>query len=435
MKKSVLISFSLFISLSVFAQEKTTYPGESWEYVEVVTPCDPFQPLESYVRDSLNTTGMMIIQDGKIVFDFGDLVELSYLASARKSLLSILYGIYEDKGLINLESSLEELGIDEVTPLTDTEKEATIDQIINARSGIYLPAANAGSGPNPPSRGEYKPGEYFYYNNWDFNAAGGIFEKLVGKSLFKVFEEEIALPIGMEDFGYGNQRKYANPEVTNFPAYHFYLSTRDMARVGYLMLKNGKWEDKQIIPEDWIKKSTTKVSEPTDYGDMLTGYSYMWWILEESKHRNLEGAYTAAGAYGQYITVLPKLNMVIAHKTNDIYERSTSISDYGNLIMKLLESLDRAQNPNKAVDYGPFLGDYVDNSGPGDEMEIKIYEENDQLFIEAPIFPEPMELTFCDEIRAGFIGPEGDRYPLRFVINEDGNVNGFSVLGTFITKR
>ena len=86
------------------------------------------------------------------------------------------------------------------------------------------------------------------------------------------------------------------------------------------MLNNGNWNSFQVIPEDWVKLITSVV---TPVGEMNVAwcregdyaYGYFWWICKEYSNPDLEGAYLATGAYGQYILAVPKLNMVIAHKT------------------------------------------------------------------------------------------------------------------------
>ena len=69
------------------------------------------------------------------------------------------------------------------------------------------------------------------------------------------------------------------------------------------------------------------------------GYGYMWWIWDVPHNTGAyEGAYTAAGAYGQYITVLPKLDLVVAHKTKSMYERNTAMPAYQRLLDLLTTS-------------------------------------------------------------------------------------------------
>lgn len=418
----------------IFAQNNYNYPDEYWEYNLETSLCSPMTALKSYVIDSLNTTGLLIIKNGKIVLEYGDTEEISYLASARKSILSMMYGKYVEDGTIDLNTTLEELGTDDINPLNKKEKQATIDQIINARSGVYLPAANAGSGPNMPTRGEFKPGEHFYYNNWDFNVAGTIFEQKTGKNIYRAFEEEFAIPLGFQDFDLAKQKKSGNDKLSIHPAYHFYLSTRDMARIGYLMLRKGKWNEKQIIPESWIKKTTSVVSTTEDYG-LFRGYSYMWWLYVDSEYEMLEGAFTAAGAYGQFITVIPKLDMVIAHKTKSVYERTTPTSAYDRFLIKLIEAEKQLLESNRNVDLKQFTGSYTDNSEEGRPMPVEIFIDGNSLKIKAPIFPQPVNLVLCSET-TGVLDVSEMSYPsLFFTKNEKGKIIGFNVMNIFITKN
>lgn len=437
MRKSFLYFTLLIVFLfseKILGQDNYVYPNNEWEYTTENSPCSSMNLLKRYVIDSLNTTGLLIIKSGKIAFEYGDTEEISYLASARKSVLSMMYGKYVDNGVINLNSTLEELGIDDVNPLNESEKQATIEQIINARSGVYLPAANAGSGANMPKRGEFKPGEHFYYNNWDFNVAGTIFEQKTGKNIYKAFEDELAIPLEFQDFKLTNQKKYGNDKLSIHPAYHFYFSTRDMARLGYLMLRKGKWKDKQIIPESWINKTTTIVSKTGDYG-LFKGYSHMWWLYIDSDYELLEGSYTAAGAWGQYITVIPKLDMVIAHKTKSIYERRTPIPEYDQFLVKLIEGEKEALNSKKNIDLNLFVGSYTDNSVEGQPMNLEMVIDGESLKIKGPIFPQPVNIVLCSET-TGVLELREMGYPsLSFKKDENGKILGFNIMNMFINKN
>jgi CubicO group peptidase (beta-lactamase class C family) len=303
-----------------------------------------FKELSEFIEKNANTTGIVVIVNGKMIYEYGDIMKLSYLASCRKSVLSMLYGIYEARGSIDLTKSLADLGIDDREGLSALEKTATIDNIINSSSGIYHPASNAGDNlADAPARGSQKPGEYFLYSNWDFNAAGGIFEQETGIDIFDALAKDIAGPIGMQDFDRNRQRKLGNLQRSTFPAYHMWFSTRDMARLGQLMLQEGKWNGKQVIPADWVTKSTTVVTpvekmNPERMRSGEFGYAYMWWIWDGPKATGaFDGAYTARGAFGQYITVLPKLQMVIAHKT-DPDDGSTNWNTYSLILKRLIEA-------------------------------------------------------------------------------------------------
>jgi CubicO group peptidase (beta-lactamase class C family) len=85
------------------------------------------------------------------------------------------------------------------------------------------------------------------------------------------------------------------------------------------MLREGQWQDRRLIPAEWVKHSTravTPVSEmhPVTLRSEPFGYGYMWWVWDGSFASGpYRGAYTASGAHGQWISVLPALDMVVVH--------------------------------------------------------------------------------------------------------------------------
>lgn len=334
-----IVLLAIFFSSCTVEKEQQ---GTPWSYHESPGEAgfnaDKLKGVGQFLKDSANTTGLVAIYDGKVLFEYGDIVELSYLASCRKSILSMLYGKYVEDGTIDLNTTIGELGLDEDDGLLDSEKAATVDHLITSRSGVFhLPSNGGYDEDNILERGSVAPGEYFVYNNWDFNAAGYVFEQAAGRSIYEELEEQIAKPMGFEDWDIMAQKKYHNEKNSRYPAYHIYLSTRDMAKVGQLMLNNGEWKGENLISDDWAEKIITTVT-PRDTvvkrlgsrsGTPEFSYSYMWWCFDELNGNSVyEGSYTASGYGGQWITVIPKMNMVIAHKTkfgrvNPKYTRST----------------------------------------------------------------------------------------------------------------
>lgn len=349
MRKSILVL--LFVALVATLTAKPIYPqaGENWARVRPSKygfDEEQMREVRRYVIDSMNTTGLMVIVGGECIFKYGNVERLSYLASCRKSVLAMLYGKYVENGTIDLNKSLGELGITDHGGLLPIEQKATVQHLIQARSGIYHQPSNPGSAlDNPnivPERGSKRPGSYFLYNNWDFNAAGTVFEKLTGKSIYQALEEDLAVPLGFQDWDITKQRKGGNKKRSIHPAYHIYLSTRDMARLGYLMLREGEWDGRQVISKEWHKqmlKEWTPLNQmnPKSRRKGEFAYGYMWWLYK-SKEPSFKGAYTARGAMGQFITVLPELDMVVAHKTDAIYGRKTSYSTYRSLLRKIVEA-------------------------------------------------------------------------------------------------
>ncbi len=346
--KRFTILVLVVMSINTYGQNKSLYfPDSVWlandSVEELGYDSQKLSEISKYIIDRLNTTGLMVVVNGKILFEYGDIEELSYIASCRKSLLSMMFGKYVKNGTIDLDLTLEELDVNDVNGLLPIERQATIRDLITARSGIYHPRSNDGDDTQyAPERGSIKPGTYFLYNNWDFNAAGGIFEKLTNKDIYETFEHDVASPIQMQDFKIEKQQKSGDSTKSNYLAYHFWISTRDMARIGLLMLNNGNWDGVQVIPDEWVKLSTSTITPTSQFNpafkrEWKLAYGYLWWIWNDD-NKIFEGAYYASGAYGQYLLIIPKLNMVISHKTKYAYKRRTDFPLFRELVYKIIDS-------------------------------------------------------------------------------------------------
>lgn len=301
------------------------YPAAAWE--RHIRPEDAGWSQDGLARvreelSGLHTTGFVAVAGGRVFFEYGDLEAVSYLASVRKSVLSMLFGNYVEAGVIRLDRTLAQLDIDDHQRLTDQEKQSTVRDLLSARSGVYHPASNSGDDQaSAPARGSQPRGAYYLYNNWDFNALGTIFEQETGRNIYDALESDLARPLGMQDFERSRQVKTGDLARSMHPAYHMHLSTRDMARLGYLMLREGRWEDRQLVPKDWVHESTRLVTpraemNPARRREASLGYGYLWWIFDDpGLGPEYEGAYVAHGAVGQHILVMPALDLVVAHKT------------------------------------------------------------------------------------------------------------------------
>ncbi len=325
----------------------SVFPGAEWEYIPEPETVGYSKEGLGSVREFLKTiptTGLVVVVSGRVLMDYGETTELSYLASVRKSVLAMIFGNYVANGKVKLEKSLAELGITDHGGLTPKELEATIADLLSARSGVYHPASNSGDNlANAPPRGSQKHGKYFLYSNWDFNALGTIFEKETGRNIYDALETDLARPIKMQDFKRDAQKKTGDLTKSMHPAYHMWLSTRDMARLGYLMLREGNWAGKQVIPRDWVKKITKPVTRvhkmnPDWYRKGRLGYGFLWWVFDGPEAKGpFKGAYTGMGAGGQFITVLPKLDMIVAHKNNrERSKKAVSGSQFFQLLDKIL---------------------------------------------------------------------------------------------------
>jgi len=297
------------------AAAKGHNPGARWERYAKPQDAGFANDLSQFEETlyPLSTTSLMIVRGGKIAYSYGNTDQISYLASARKSILSMLYGKYVASGAIKLDTTMAELGIDDDVGLTPGEKTATVRHLLMSSSGVYTPQGSPGGNTNTPARGSKKAGEHFHYNNWDFNVAGFVFEKLTGKSVHKALAEDFAGPLQFEDFDINRQRMMGFvPATSRYQAYHMFLSGRDMARLGVLMLNGGAWNGQQIVPAAWVKESTAL---HVKQANKESGYGYLWWLPSVGrKAPEWAGSYTANGHFGQYIVCLPALDLVVVHR-------------------------------------------------------------------------------------------------------------------------
>ncbi|URN12412.1 beta-lactamase family protein [Streptomyces radiopugnans] len=267
----------------------------------------PAAPLPSSARGDIDAAvrasgaeALVAVRDGRQVHATGAVRGLYNVASVRKSLVSALYGIAAERGLIDLDATLGELGVDEPgTPLTATEKSATVWDLLRARSGVYLPSIGESGGMKErrPARGSHRPGTFFYYNNWDFNALGVIFERRTGLTLGEAFTEWIAEPTGMRDFGPGNV-VYQSSDDTELRMYRFYMSAGDLARFAALYADGGRWQGRQVVPREWVERTLARHS-PVGYSDVYDGYGLLWWTDSERR------LVWADGSGGQLVAVDP----------------------------------------------------------------------------------------------------------------------------------
>ncbi len=349
--RALLVTAVLVASSAAQSSTDAVFPGEEWEYVSEPQLAaygwdgEKLRDVFTHVRDDSNSTGVVVVDRGRVTFRFGDIEELSYLASVRKSILAMLYGYWVASGTIDLEATLEELGIDDIGGLLPIEKQAKVQHLITARSGVYHPASNGGDNlADAPERGSQRPGTYMLYSNWDFNAAGAVFEQLTGRNIYDEIQSQLAGPLQFEDWDRSAQRKSGNLDISVNPAYHIWLSTRDMARLGYLMLNEGNWNGEQVVSRDWARRISSVVTplaemNPVGRRDGYFGYGYMWWVWDGPRAVGpFEGAYTALGAYGQLIMVFPAIDLVIAHKTNAVYSRTTSRESWNRMIELIFEA-------------------------------------------------------------------------------------------------
>jgi CubicO group peptidase (beta-lactamase class C family) len=158
---AVLTALLLLGGAGCATSPKHVFPGANWEHNQAGLSPEVIREVDAFVR-TLDTTSLMVVKDGKVVYEYGNVAEPTYLASARKSVLSMLYGPYVANGTIRLDATLKDLDMSDVGGLLPIEERATVLDLITARSGVYHPASNDGDLLEfAPQRGSQEPGSYW----------------------------------------------------------------------------------------------------------------------------------------------------------------------------------------------------------------------------------------------------------------------------------
>jgi CubicO group peptidase (beta-lactamase class C family) len=360
--------------------------------------------------DSVGSAAVMAVYRARVVLACGAVSRELEAHSVRKSLVSGLYGTAVARGEIDLEATVAELGIDDDTPLTEQERGATVRDLISARSGVYLGAAYAPASQDRdrPTRGSHAPGTHWFYNNWDFNVAGVIYERATGEDLYESFQRRIAEPIGMQDYDPEDGFVVYEPTESRHPAHTFRISARDLARFGQLYLQEGRWDGRQVIPGEWVAESTRPITRFED-GD---GYGYMWWTYragsapESIPHIGRYDTYLARGTGSQALWVIPAAGLVIVHRADTDHGREIAGRDAWAIadgIVAAMTGEGEADPSLVPLDPSPFssqmppydwpepmavgqsrIEEYMGRYRLSEDAAIRVFTFNDEPYVHVP---------------------------------------------------
>lgn len=331
------VSGQPFDTLRSYSPEKSYYPDDKWYRL-----ADPAlagwstQRLDEAARyaEEIHSDAVLAVHNGVVIFAYGDCTKRYKLHSVRKSLMNVMYGIFVQKGRVDVQSTLSELGIDDIERLSEDEKRATIRDLLMSMSGVYHPAAYETGGmiEKRPVRGTRAPGEFWYYNNWDFNTLVTIINRETEQDFFEAFQRYLAEPLQMEHFRIEDTEYRYERDKSMHPAYLFKMSAVDLARVGLLYLRDGTWKGQQIVDKTWVADSTS-AQHPWKPEEPDKGYGYLWKAVEDG--------FYAAGVGGQRIIVAPKYDLVVVHQVDTRGKKRVKSKKIWNLYDKIVAARPR----------------------------------------------------------------------------------------------
>jgi len=165
----------------------------------------------------------------------------------------------------------------------------------------------------------YKPGTRFQYDSGGVILMSAMLRNRTGKHVDVFAEQYLFAPLGIKKFHW-----FKNNEGHPHTGGGLHLRPIDMAKFGLLYLRNGKWENRQIVSKWWVEESFKKHVAFSGYRSRREiGYGYLWWIQEpDPQGSGKHNIYSARGAYGQFIFIIPEHKMVVVVTGN------TSGSDF-----------------------------------------------------------------------------------------------------------
>jgi CubicO group peptidase (beta-lactamase class C family) len=190
------------------------------------------------------------------------------------------------------------------------------------------------------------PGERFAYSSDSSHLLSAIVADATGRSTMAFARDELFGPLGI-----ATDRAF-EPKVRDWPStravlqayqqatvawprdpqgYHYgggflKLPARDLAKLGYLYLNGGRWDGTQVVPADYVAASTRRQSDPSEGPE---DYGYQWWLTDENGHPS----FRAEGFGGQYVQVIPDLDMVVVITSDPSRARHTAADLVGSVIV------------------------------------------------------------------------------------------------------
>lgn len=306
--------------------------------------------------DSLQTVSFLVIQNDSILFEhyyegWNDSIT-SNLYSATKSIVSMLTGIAVGEGKI---ASIDDPVSKYLPEYTEgLKKDVTIRHLLTMSARLDWDESYS-SLFSATTHGYYgndlydfvtglditgTPGEQYTYRSGETQILAFVIEAATGETLSKYAEKKLWQPIQAVHNAYWLLDR-ENGDEKAFCCFH--TNARDAARFGKLMLNNGKWNDRQIIPEDYMREAMSPASCLKDQwgNDSLNYYGFQFWIMH---HKGMTNPYMR-GMLGQYIIAIPDKNAIVVRlgkKRSDEYEKeiTTDITRYTDIGIKIIEAAE-----------------------------------------------------------------------------------------------
>ena len=268
-----------------------------------------------------NTESLVVAHGSEVVFERyyrgRSPDDLADTHSVTKSFTSAVIGVLVSDGTLDLDASV--MSILAVANVSDPAKhEITVRHLLTMTSGLCADgrwelcevALHGGSWIETMLGAPLRsvPGAEYTYNNGAVHLLSAVVREVTGESLGAVAAQRLFGPLGIDRHEWPT-----DPEGNEIPSGHLLMTPRDMAKLGLLFLHHGEWKGAQVIDAAYVDAATARQApgRPPPEG---VGYGYLWWVDDLAR----PPAFFAAGHGGQYIYVVPSLDLVVV-ATADAY--------------------------------------------------------------------------------------------------------------------
>lgn len=277
-----------------------------------------FKELEIEIKKE-RISACMIYKEGKISFQYfkntKSETKLFKDNSVTKSILSILIGIAIDKGFIE---SVQTPIINYFPSIDQSKRDITIEHLLTMTTGYEWPEWGEWNGRPFPMINSMNwvdyilgrkmianPGEKMNYDSGASQLLSAILQKVTKRKLSVFAEDMLFKPLGISEYIWHEDSK-----GINIGGFGLSLLTKDMLKIGILMLQKGIWQGKQVVSSEWVEQATSAKSHTYDH---IGSYGYHWWVLlNEEPKKNDPHIFFAMGYGGQYLIISPEENLVVA---------------------------------------------------------------------------------------------------------------------------
>lgn len=298
--------------------EGVGFTGEEWRTASPESQgLDPGRLARGVERvgELSGARSLLVVRNGRIVaersFAGSNLNGQPHdVKSASKSLLSALVGIALDRGWIGgLDATIADLLPGYAETLPPEKRRIALADVLAMSSGLESTSGEhygAWVSTDDWTRAALArplaapPGEDFAYSTGSSHLVSAILTEATGRSTLELARDLLLEPVGMTVHSWDR-----SPEGYYFGGNSVRMTPRDLARLGQLYLQEGRWNRRQVVPADWVRRSTEEHAEgwPDRYG----AYGYFWWLPPDDPWES----YAAVGYGGQFLYVVPELRMLL----------------------------------------------------------------------------------------------------------------------------